>query len=240
MTISENIKSGISFAADTVSEIASSIAEKNRLRAQLTAIKKVIKNDTATRDQAYIELGRFFYDNLREGASAENEALCAVIDTANDRISKASLKYIEVLNIQNETKIRSENAEKLAKAIAERTKATAQTAKEKGAVLADSAKEFAAEKAAVAKEFAAEKAAVVMDFAKEKAGVRDDYADIVKENAEAAVEAVEEQAAEESSAEIEELVREEQEKLKAAEAAEEKEAVKEAPAAEESPESFDF
>lgn len=265
MAIVDNIKTGFGFAADTVSEIASSIAEKNRLRTQLNAIKKIIKNDTATRDQAYIELGRFFYDNLREGASAENEALCAVIDTANERISKASLKYIEVLNLQNDTKIRSENAEKLARAIAEKTRATAQTAKERGAVFAENAKEFAAEKAAVVMDFAKEKADEIKEKGSSLIDKEDDYADIVKENAEAAVEAVEvkaEQAIEdakeaakaveetvaeaaepakpdpEQSIEIEQLIREEQEKLKAVQQAPVEETP--APGEEESPESFDF
>ena len=80
MDIKESIMSGVNFTVDTVSEIASVIAEKNRIRSQLNHIKKLIKTDSATRDQAYIELGRFFYENLREGASPENEAICAVID----------------------------------------------------------------------------------------------------------------------------------------------------------------
>ena len=116
MDITNNIKNGMAFVGETVSEIAASIAEKNRLRVQLNHIKGLIKADSATRDQAYIELGRYFYDYMRDGTTAENEAICAVIDAANDRISKASLKYVELLNMQNDTKIRSENAEKLAKA----------------------------------------------------------------------------------------------------------------------------
>ena len=127
MDIKNNIKCGLEFVSDTVSEIASSVAEKNRLRVQLNHIKGLIKSDSATRDQAYIELGRYFYDNLREGTTAENEAICAVIDAASDRISKASIKYVELLNIQNDTKIRSENAEKLAKAMAEKASRSTKT-----------------------------------------------------------------------------------------------------------------
>lgn len=120
MDISKGIKEGLEFISDTVSEIASSVAEKNRLRVQLNHLKRLIKTDSATRDQAYIELGRYFFENMREGTTPENEAICAVIDAANDRISKASLRYVELLNIQNDTKIRSENAEKLAKAVSEK------------------------------------------------------------------------------------------------------------------------
>ena len=50
---------------------------------------------------------------MKKQMRAREEAICAVIDSANERISTASVKYLELLNQQNETKIRSENAEKL-------------------------------------------------------------------------------------------------------------------------------
>ena len=156
MDISKSIKDGLEFIGETVSEIASSVAEKNRLRIQLNHLKTLIKTDSATRDQAYIELGRFYYENMREGATPENEAICAVIDAANDRISKASLRYVELLNIQNETKIRSENAEKLAKAVSEKASAAAKAAKEKGAEALDKAKEKGSEALDKAKASAAD------------------------------------------------------------------------------------
>ena len=156
MDITNNIKNGMAFVGETVSEIAASIAEKNRLRVQLNHIKGLIKADSATRDQAYIELGRYFYDYMRDGTTAENEAICAVIDAANDRISKASLKYVELLNIQNDTKIRSENAEKLAKAVSEKAAVAARAAKEKGSEAFDKAKASAADYAEKAKATAAD------------------------------------------------------------------------------------
>ena len=69
MDIKENIKSGITFTADMVNELAQSIAEKNRIRLQLNHLKQLIRADSITRDQAYAELGRFFYQYLREDAS---------------------------------------------------------------------------------------------------------------------------------------------------------------------------
>ena len=162
---SKNVKNGLTFVGETISEIAASVAEKNRLRTQLNHIKALIKSDSATRDQAFVELGRFFYENLREGANAENEAICAVIDSANDRISKASVKYVELLNIQNETKIRSENAEKLAKAVSLKASETAKCAKEKGAEALNKAKG----KAAVTAEKVKETAADFAEKAKDKA-----------------------------------------------------------------------
>ena len=195
MDFKENIKNGVSFTVDTVSEIAAVIAEKNRLRCQLTHLKKLIKTDSATRDQAYVELGRFFYENLREGTSAENEAICAVIDASSERISKASLKYMELLNMQNELKIRSENAEKLKKIIADKAANSAKAAKEKGAELGKKAKDIAAQGVEKAKGFA--------DGIKDKAN---DTVDDVKEHFDP-----------ESNAEVEQIIADEQAKAETAE-----------------------
>ena len=260
MNFTESLKNGACFVADTASEIAESIAEKNRLRAQLNHLKKLIKSDSATRDQAYAELGRFFYDNLREDASPENEALCAVIDTTSERITKASLKYVEVLNIQNETKIRSENAERLKKAMAEKAAIAADKAKVQGAQLARKTKEFAEqaaeqakkaaqEKAEQAKVVAAQKAEQAKEFAKEKAeqaiaaakGAKDATVEKVEDIVDKASETVDDIK---TSSDIEALIAEEQQKIAEAEqnAVEEleKEAAAEKEKAEESPESFDF
>lgn len=197
-----NFKNGLTFVGDTISEIASSVAEKNRLRVQLSHIKGLIKADSATRDQAYIELGRYFYENMRQDTTAENEAICAVIDAANDRISKASLKYVELLNIQNDTKIRSENAERLAKAVSEKASEAAKAAKAKGAVALDKAKDFAAA--------TAEKAKATANDLKEKAK---DKASDLKDMAADKVEDVKERFDPEANADLKELINAEQEKL---------------------------
>ena len=227
MAISENIKSGLEFLGDTVSEIASSIAEKNRLRVQLNHIKSLIRTDSATRDQAYIELGRYFYENLREGTTPENEAICAVIDAANERISKASLRYVELLNIQNDTKVRSENAEKLAKAVSEKAsaaaKAAAKAAKEKGAEALDKAKTSAADYAEKAKASAAdlaEKAKATATDLKEKAvdkaeDLRERFDPNINEDLEDLI-AAEQAKAENAAAEAKEAVADAAEDVKAA------------------------
>ena len=208
----DNIKSGFSLVGDTISEIASSVAEKNRLRVQLNHIRGLIKADTATRDQAYIELGRYYYEHLREGAAPENEAICAVVDAANQRISNASIKYMELLNLQNETKICAENTEKLKKYVAAAAADAAKAAKEKGTEIADKAKTAAAE--------LKDKAAVAVEDVKGRFAAADKID-------------IDEAAAEEAPAE--EAAAEEAPAGEAAPAEEKAEAP-----AEESPESFDF
>ena len=208
MALAENIKNGVEFIGETVVEIASSIAEKNRLRVQLNHIKALIKTDSATRDQAYIELGRFFYENLRDGASPENEAICAVIDAASDRISAASVKYMELLNLQNETKIRSENAEKIKKIVSEKAAASAKVAKEKGAELSQKAKEKGAELGQKAKDAAAD----------------------LKDKATETIGTVKDRFSPERNAELEALIAEEDQKVQEADAAAVEEAIAEAAA----------
>ena len=220
MEMKDNIRSGLTLVGDAVSEIATSIAEKNRLRTQLNHIKGLIKSDSATRDQAYIELGRFFYENLREGASPENEAICAVVDAASERISAASVRYMELLNIQNEIKIGAENTEKLKKIIAEKADFAAKAAKDKGTELAAKAKDAAADAVVKAKE-AAEKAKLAASELKDKA------ADTVED--------VRGRFAAEDG--VEEIIAEEQAKTEAEAPAEPEEP---AAPAEESPESFEF
>ena len=237
MAIKDSLKSGVDFTVDTVSEFASVIAEKNRIRVQLNHIKKLIKTDSATRDQAYIELGRFFYENLRENASPENEAICAVIDAASDRISKASLKYMELLNQQNETKIRSENAEKIKKIVAEKATDTAKAAKEKGAELGKKAKDLASQGIEKAKDIAGgikNKANDTVDDVKERFDAEGNAeVDQIIAEEQAKVEA-QAPAEIETSSELEEMIAAEQAKIEEAQAAET------AAPAEESPESFDF
>ena len=222
MEFKDSIINGLTFVGETAREIAESIAEKNRIRVQLNHLKQLIKADSATRDQAYIELGRYFYENLRDGASPENEAICAVVDAASERISSASLKYMELLNLQNETHIRSENAEKLKKAVSERAASAAKAAKEKGAELAGKAKEAAGSAVTKAKEAAVE----------------------LKDRAADAVEDVKERLNPDGAG-VEELIAVEAEAAEAKEEPAKAEAEEAAPAEEkaqqeESPESFDF
>ena len=210
MELKDSIKNGLDLFSETVSEVASILAEKNRLRTQLNHLKTVIKGDSATRDQAYIELGRFFYENLREGASPENEAICAVIDAASDRISRASLKYAELLNMQNELHVRTENTERIKRAVAERAAAAADAAKEKGAELSQKARAAAADVAEKAKTAAADYVGKAKDAVTE---LRDKAADTVED----VVEDVKDRLNIEANTEIEELIAEEQRKMQEAE-----------------------
>ncbi len=137
MDIKNEIKNSVKFASDAATDAVQALVEKSRLRANANRIRQVIKSDTELRNQAYIELGRFFYENMRDNLNAEQEALCVVVDKTTKRIDKATKKYSEQIELLNETKLCCDNSEKLKKAvcnaastISEKTKTKAQDIKQ--------------------------------------------------------------------------------------------------------------
>lgn len=168
MAFKEDLSEGFELLGNTINDVAEILAEKNKIRAQCSRIKQIIKADTSSRDKAYIELGKYYYQNLREGAPADNEGYCATIDKMNARIEKASLKFVELQDLQNETKIQSENAEKLKEVIQ---------------IKAEQLKEDASEKAREASEKAKVKAGEAWDKTKEKAGEAWDKTKVYAEDA---------------------------------------------------------
>jgi len=137
MDIKNEIKNSVKFASDAATDAVQALVEKSRLRANANRIRQVIKSDTELRNQAYIELGRFFYENMRDNLNAEQEALCVVVDKTTKRIDKATKKYSEQIELLNDTKLCCDNSEKLKKAvcnaastISEKTKTKAQDIKQ--------------------------------------------------------------------------------------------------------------
>lgn len=140
MDIKNDFKTGVKLCADAASDVAQALVEKSRLKAKANRIKQVIKSDTELRNQAYIELGRFFYENYRNNANDECEALCVVVDKTTTRINKASRKYIELISNSGDVKISSENTEKIKKLVVGKAEKIKDTTGEKVNDLKDKAK----------------------------------------------------------------------------------------------------
>lgn len=170
MDIKNNLKNGAKLAADAATDIAQALVEKSRLRANANRIKQVIKGDTELRNQAYIELGRYYYENLREGADAEQESLCVVVDKTTARINKASKKYVELLNQSNDVKVSGENTEKIKSIVTDKAEKIKNSAETKVANIKDMAKdttEKVKDKAVSVSDKVKEKAADLKDKAKD-------------------------------------------------------------------------
>ncbi len=172
MDIKNDLKNGIKLCADAATDVAQALVEKSRLKAKANRIKQVIKADTELMNQAYIELGRYFYENLRDDADQECEALCVVVDKTTKRIDKASRKYVEIMSSSNDVNFKSENTEKIKKIVSDtaedikdKAKETGKKAKNKATDLSDKAKLKAQDISAKAKVTVAD----FKDKAKDKA-----------------------------------------------------------------------
>ncbi len=170
MDIKNELKNGMKIAADAATDVAQALVEKSRLRANANRIRQVIKSDNELRNQAYMELGRYFYENYRETTTDETESLCVVVDKTTARIDKASKKYAQLIALSSDKKLSSENTEKIKQAfstqaekikdstqstyndIKEKAKQSTIKAKEKAVDLSDKAKEKVADLGEKAKE----------------------------------------------------------------------------------------
>ena len=145
MDIKNDIKNSVKFASDAATDAVQALVEKSRLRANANRIRQVIKSDTELRNQAYIELGRFLYENMRDNLDEEQEALCVVVDKTTKRIEKATKKYTEQLELIDETKLYSDNSEKLRKAVCSAANTISDKTKLKAQDIKQAAKESVAE-----------------------------------------------------------------------------------------------
>lgn len=200
MAIKEELKDGLTLVGNTINDIAEILAEKSKIRAQSARVKQIIKADTQTRDNAYIELGKFYYENMRDNASEEHEAYCKIIDKMSARIEKASIKFVELQNLQNSTKIQSENGEKLKEMFVKKAEQVKEEAGEKAKATATAAWEKTKDVATNAWEttsnFATEKYNQIKNKVEGPVEAVEDTTEAVVETAEDTVDAVKDKATE--------------------------------------------
>ena len=121
MAITNDIKSGIKLTADAVTDVTHSVIEKSRLKAKASRIKQVIKSDSQRREQAYMELGKYFYENHRDLVPNKLDETCIVIEKTSFRIDKATKRYFEILTECDNVTLASENTEKIKKIVCDKT-----------------------------------------------------------------------------------------------------------------------
>ena len=162
MAIKDDLKNSVKLASDAATDALQALVEKSRLRANANRIKQVIKSDSDLRNQAYIELGRYFYENFRDLAGEDEEALCVIVDKTSNRINKATQKYVDTICLIEDTKLSGESAQLIKEAVTqkatmvkEKAKTTTDKAKAKVADLSGKAKVKAQDFAMKTKETAA-------------------------------------------------------------------------------------
>ena len=104
MAILETVKNGFTTAVDTVSGITQTIIEKNRLNAQLSRLRALMKSECEMINRAYITLGKKYYDNKIDGktdACDNEEELFGIIENSKERIKKLRERYVKLIESQS-------------------------------------------------------------------------------------------------------------------------------------------
>lgn len=98
----------INIISNAVTDAVEYLVEKNSIQAQQNRLKMVMRNENNLTQRAYLELGKYYYEQLREKESNErNKALCETIDNSKVRMKKAVDRYKELM-IQQENAILEE------------------------------------------------------------------------------------------------------------------------------------
>ncbi len=80
-----------------VVDTVDAVVDKTATQAKKSRLLTVMKNEKLLTNQAYIELGKYYYNNLRENSPEYVEEICGKIDSSKERMSRAQEKYREVL-----------------------------------------------------------------------------------------------------------------------------------------------
>lgn len=105
MTIFETVKGTVNTAVDTISSVAQSIVEKNRTNAKLNRLRLVMKNESELMNRAYIALGKYYFENAKNGDIApadEQKKLFEVIKKSKAKIAKARSCYRKIVDSRND------------------------------------------------------------------------------------------------------------------------------------------
>ncbi len=83
-------------AAGSVTKAVDYLVDKNRRAAMMNRLKIVIKTEKDAQNHAYIQLGRYYYQNLRDPQNGDTETYCKAVDTAGMRMQRAYEKLDEL------------------------------------------------------------------------------------------------------------------------------------------------
>jgi hypothetical protein len=84
-------------AADSVTRAVNFVVDQNRRAAMVNRLKTVIKTEKEHQARAYIELGKYYYETMRDPDNARTEPQCAAVDSAARRLKKAYAKLDELV-----------------------------------------------------------------------------------------------------------------------------------------------
>ena len=103
MAILDSVKNGFSTAVCTVSGITQTIIEKNRLNAQLSRLRSLMKSECEMINRAYITLGKKYYENKvndKTDACENEEELFEIIERSKAQVKKLRERYVKLIESQ--------------------------------------------------------------------------------------------------------------------------------------------
>lgn len=83
-------------AAGSVTKAVDFIVDKNRRAAIMNRLKIVIRTERDSQNHAYVQLGKYYYQNLRDAQNGDTEIYCKAVDTAGARLQRAYAKLDEL------------------------------------------------------------------------------------------------------------------------------------------------
>ncbi|MCI1965571.1 MAG: hypothetical protein LKJ17_05495 [Oscillospiraceae bacterium] len=83
--------------ADSVTKAVNFVVDKNRRAAMINRLKIVIRNEKEVEASSYIELGKYYYENMRDASNERTETLCVAVDNADRRLKRAFAKLDEMM-----------------------------------------------------------------------------------------------------------------------------------------------
>ena len=83
-------------AADSVTKAVDFVVDKNRKAAMMNRLKIVIRSEKEAQSHAYAQLGKYYYQNMRDPENGDTEPFCQAIDTSGARLKRAYAKLDEL------------------------------------------------------------------------------------------------------------------------------------------------
>lgn len=96
MDFLKKFTSAFKTAGGAVQNAVEVVAEKNRKTALQNRLRTVIRCEEKAAERAYLALGRYYYNNMRDASNAVTEPYCVDIEAAEQRID-AAVQKLEAL-----------------------------------------------------------------------------------------------------------------------------------------------
>lgn len=82
--------------ADSITKAVNYVVDQNRKAAMINRLKIVIRHEKETQARAYIGLGKYYFDHLRDAGNSQTEPFCTAVEKSAGRLKRAYAKLDEL------------------------------------------------------------------------------------------------------------------------------------------------